>query len=261
MQLTLIKLGGSLITDKDKPFTAKKAVIARLAGEIKSALRGFRGKLVIGHGSGSFGHTVAAKYKTAEGISGKRGVKGLSLTAEAAVRINRIVAEQFLKKDLPVLSFAPLSMVTAEEGRVKTIFGEQLKLALKRNLLPVVYGDVILDEKRGCCIFSAEKILGIIARQLREKYAPIRMIHCGITDGVYDGRGETIGRLDEAGFDRLSKQIKGSRSVDVTGGMAHKVEECLEMARLGVRSWIINGTRRGDLRKAILGQSVRGTVI
>jgi isopentenyl phosphate kinase len=62
-ELVLLKLGGSVITDKTRPFTARLDVIERLAAEIKNALtdRGDDLRLIIGHGAGSFGHEAAAK--------------------------------------------------------------------------------------------------------------------------------------------------------------------------------------------------------
>ena len=63
--LVFLKLGGSLITDKNKPNTAQALVLARIAGEISATLKNNKGiKLLIGHGSGSFGHVAGEKYGT-----------------------------------------------------------------------------------------------------------------------------------------------------------------------------------------------------
>jgi isopentenyl phosphate kinase len=57
MELVFLKLGGSLITDKDTPRSPRRDVLARLAAEILYAHRQRpQMQLVIGHGSGSFGH-------------------------------------------------------------------------------------------------------------------------------------------------------------------------------------------------------------
>lgn len=147
-KLILIKLGGSVITDKSKPFTARPGAIKRLVGEIKQAGKIYKGKILIGHGSGSFGHTVAAKYKTQEGIDKKDSIN----------------------------------------GRPLAVFTSHIKKALEIGLIPV--------------------------------------------------------------------------SVDVTGGMLHKIEESLNLAKKANRpTLIINGNKKGNLFKVILGKGVNSTVI
>ena len=62
----LLKLGGSVLTDKSTPYSARKWEIERLAKEIKSALGD--NKLIIGNGGGSFPHQPAKKGKLKDGI-------------------------------------------------------------------------------------------------------------------------------------------------------------------------------------------------
>ena len=80
-----------------------------------------------------------------------------------------------------------------------------------------------------------------------------------ITPGVYDANGKVVPLLDSKAFSSLKENLKGAAGVDVTGGMLHKIEVCLRMARLGVESFIIDGRKRGDLLKAVLGEEVLGT--
>jgi len=259
--LILIKLGGSLITDKTKPFTPKEAVIRRLGREIKETLRSFPGRIIIGHGSGSFGHIVAAKYKTQNGIINQKSIKGLALVADAAIQINRIVIKNLLKVDLPVFSLAPASFLTATNQRLNEAFLKPILELLKQGLIPVIYGDVILDGQRGCCIFSAEKILNIFAKNLKKEFNVLRVIHCGDTNGVYDDNRKTIPVITQNSFREFQKAIGASGTTDVTGGMLHKVNESLKIARVGISSLIINGRKSGNLKKAILGGKARGTLV
>lgn len=118
--IILIKLGGSLITDKSKPYFAKTKTISRLAREIKKAhLEGV--KMIISHGSGSFGHTLASKYKTADGINKKEDVYGLCLVQQDAIAINRIVNQIFLRNKINCLSFIPSSFSYAKRKTKKDI--------------------------------------------------------------------------------------------------------------------------------------------
>lgn len=262
-KLVLIKLGGSLITDKNKAFTAHRKVIARLAREIELASKNFKGRIIIGHGSGSFGHTVAAKYKTQEGIINRNSLKGFPLVANAAKEINSIVMIEFLKIGLLAVSFSPVSFIESENRKPHKCFTEPIKRALDLNLLPVIYGDVVFDaEKQGFCIFSGEKSLNLLASNLKGVFKKISIIYCGETNGVYNALGEVIPKITPNNFKSFVKDIKGSAGVDVTGGMLHKVEESLEIAKkLGIRTVIINGSIKGNLQKAILGKDITRTII
>jgi hypothetical protein len=56
-ELVFLKLGGSLITEKANRYTARLDKLRSLAAEIRDALDEVKGlRLVVGHGSGSFGH-------------------------------------------------------------------------------------------------------------------------------------------------------------------------------------------------------------
>lgn len=260
-QLILIKLGGSLITDKNSAFYAKKKVISRLAHEIKDSLSD-KFDLIIGHGSGSFGHVVASKYQTQDGIVNKNSIKGLSLVADAAIQINRIVIKSFLDAELSVISFAPVSFITASNQKLNKILVNQIIMCLKIGVIPVIYGDVILDDKQGFCIFSGEKTLDILAKSLKNDYQSVKIILCGDTNGVYDSDGKTISKIDTSVFKKLASNIKGSGGIDVTGGMIHKVETSLKLAtHFGIETRIINGKSLGKLKRILLKNEVKNTTL
>lgn len=261
-ELIFVKLGGSIITDKKKEFTPKEEVIKRLGEEIKAAKKKLKADIIIAHGSGSFGHSVAAKYKTKEGMINDDSFTGFPLVADAAALINRIVIKNLSKVGLPVVAFSPLSLIMANEQTLAKVFIEPVEKSLELQFLPVLYGDVIMDSKRGFCIFSSEKIISILSGKLKDKYAKIRIIFCGDTDGVYDENGKTIEKIDGTNFSGFEKAITGSAGVDVTGGMIHKIKESLVMAvKFSIETVIINGTREGELEGALLGNKVNGTVV
>lgn len=260
-ELILIKLGGSLITDKNKPYVAKLMVISRLAQEIEDAQSPKYG-IIVAHGSGSFGHTLASKYGTVDGIKRKKDIYGLCLVQQDAIAINRIVNKIFLKNKLNCLSFVPSSFSFAQNKKLKAIFIEPIIAALNLGIIPIVFGDVILDEEKGCCIFSGEVTLDNLALELKKhSFTVKKVIQCGITNGVYDVHGRTINQITFKNFPRIEKQLGGSDGVDVTGGMHHKVKESLRLTLLGIKSLIISGKAPGNLKKAILGGKVKGTLI
>ena len=261
-QLILIKLGGSVITDKGRPFYARQRVIRRLGKEIKQAQREYDGRLIIAHGSGSFGHVLASKYKTHKGLVGKNSLKGLAETADVAAQINRIVVYNLLKVGLKVVSFAPASFIVAKSQRLYRAHLTPIKYSLKIGAIPLVYGDVIMDKDSGFCIFSAEKVLNTLIRGFAKDYRISKVIHCGRTNGVYNEDGKTIEKITQANFRKIKKQIGESEDVDVTGGMLHKVKESLKIAsKFGLEAAVINGTVSGQLAKAIAGEKFNGTII
>ncbi len=260
-KLILIKLGGSLITNKNKPYTAKPRVISRLAKEIKKALN-LGLKIIISHGSGSFGHTLASKYETADGIKRKKDIFGLCLVQQDAIAINRIVNKIFLANKIPCLSFIPSSFSFAKNKKLKAIFVGPIVEALKLGIVPVVFGDIIMDEDLGCCIFSGENTLNNLSFALQKQGFKVKkVIQAGITEGVYDLKGRVISRITPKNFEAVKKVLKEARGTDVTGGMLHKVEESLRMAKRGIKTWIINGCQKGNLYNAIISKPILGTLI
>lgn len=265
-ELVLIKLGGSVITDKRRAFCARESVIRRLGKEILEARKKGEEKLVIGHGSGSFGHVVAKKFETHKGLinkKNKKSVQGLVETSEAAGEINRIVVKNLIRVGLPVKSFAPASFLMAKEGRLEKGFFDPVKRALTIGVIPVIFGDVVMDMGMGFSIFSAEVSLNVLAQKLKREYRVTRMIHCTGTNGVYDAQGETIAKITPENFAGWKGEIGSAEGVDVTGGMSHKVEESLKMAKKwGIVTVIVNGARAGVLEEAIVGENLaKATVV
>lgn len=260
-ELILIKLGGSVITDKEKEYSAREDNITRLVREIKSALEKVKTKIVIGHGAGSFAHTPASIYKTKEGLVNSKSLFGMGVTEEAARLLNQIVVKKLISTKLPIYAFSPGSFLISDAKVCSKSYLDPIKKALEIGIVPVVYGDVVLDRKIGFTIFSTEKILSILARELKKDYK-IRMIYVTDVDGVYDQEGKTISQITAKNFDSLKTGILGAKGVDVTGGMLHKVEEALRLSKeIGIKTLIINGNRKEILKKAILGKEVKGTLI
>ena len=261
-ELILIKLGGSLSTDKSKALTPRMDVIKRLGNEIRDAQKGTKAKIVLAHGQGSYAHIPAAKYKTQLGNINKDSVKGFSIVADMATWPNRILVKEFIEQGIPAVSFSPLSFVFSDNQKLESMFTKQIEKALEIGIMPVIYGDVIMDSKMGFCIYSGEKTLDLLAYKLSKSYKIEKIIMAGDTDGVYDEKGKTITKITPSSFESIKSALGGSNSTDVTGGMLHKVEESLKLIKkLDTQVCILSGLSRGNLKKAILGRDVKGTLI
>src|SRR3989344_6696183 len=163
-KIILLKLGGSLITDKTKPYTARMKIVRNLAVQIKAALRkDSKLQLIIGNGSGSFAHYPAVKYKIRDGIKKEEQKMGFCEVQNAAANLNRIIVGELLKAGVKAMSINPSSMIVSQNGTIKKFFIDPLVGLLKLNITPVLYGDIVFDEKQGAKIFSTEQLLGYIA--------------------------------------------------------------------------------------------------
>ncbi len=258
-ELVLIKLGGSVITDKSRDYCAREKNISGLVKEIGSVLKGAGVKVIVGHGAGSFAHIPAKKYKTKEGIVNKDSLYGMSVTEEAAKVLNQLVVKKFISEKIPVYSFSPGTFLISDSKIYSKSYIDPVKKALEIEIVPIVYGDVVLDKKIGFTIFSTEKVLGIMADKL-SSYYKIRMVYVTDVDGVLDADSRVIPRITKSNFKSLKVGISGAKGVDVTGGMLHKVEEALVLSeKIKVKTQIINGLVPGRLKMAILGKEVIGT--
>ncbi len=259
--LTLIKIGGSLITDKTKPFTVRKKALALIAQEVQRAAQS--GKLIVlGHGAGSFGHIPATKYQTHKGLLNEKSYEGIAQVASAARQLNSIVMDALLEAGVLAVSVSPLSMMVAKNHELHSIYTDPIEELLKLGMLPVVYGDQMLDSAAGCTIFSTEKVLGYLGLALKNKgYVIDRIIHCGQTEGVYDAEGTVIPLITSDNFAVFKEAVGGSNGTDVTGGMLHKVEETMALARQGIPGLIIDGIEKGSLSRVMNGEEVVGTKI
>ncbi len=260
--LTFLKLGGSLITDKTRPHTPRPEVIARLAEEVAAACRRAPAlRLVLGHGSGSFGHVPARRYATRQGVHSREGWLGFVEVWREAAALDRLVVDALAEAGLPAIPFQPSASVTAHDGKVLAWDVTPLHRALEAGLLPVVYGDVIFDLERGGTILSTEDLFDFLARQLR----PQRVLLAGLEQGVWADFPQCtrlVSEITPENWQQVAPFLGGSAATDVTGGMFSKVQQSLALARTipGLEARIFSGVMPGMVERALNGEPV-GTVI
>lgn len=256
-----LKLGGSLITDKSMPKTPRLEVLQRLAREVALArAQSPELKILLGHGSGSFGHVEAARHGTAEGVRTPSEWLGFAEVWRVADLLSRMAVDALSREGVPVVRFSPSAGGMAESGRVREMPSEPIRAALEAGLVPVVYGDVMFDRKRGGTIASTEDIFVFLAQHLR----PERILLAGIESGVYADfprRTRILDRLTPATWEEHRAGVAGSSEADVTGGMAGKVELMLELVRQlpTLQVLIFSGRQPGAVTSALLGDPVPGT--
>lgn len=250
--VVFLKLGGSLITDKTQAYTVRRNVISRLATEVRQALDSApQMGLVVGHGSGSFGHWAAKPFGTRDGVRTPAEWRGYAEVAIAAARLNRVVVDAFFQAGVPVLSVQPSASARCHDGRLVHLDSHPIREALAHALVPLVHGDVCLDDTRGGTIISTEDIFVFLTSLLH----PSRILLAGETPGVLDPTGATIPQISPHSFPSLRDALAGSHGVDVTGGMQDKVARMVQLVQRHpeVRVRIFTGTEPHLLARALRG--------
>lgn len=258
--VTLLKIGGSLITDKKHRSTLRPEVLEQLAREILFALNEQPYMpLIIGHGSGSFGHFEANEHNTINGVATIEQWQGFASVNRIAGELNFYVASAFADKGIPIFRVQPSASVIAREGIIQNMEIQPIIRAVDNGLVPLVYGDVAFDEALGGTIVSTETVF----RYLTSKLPVKRILLLGEVDGVYDEKGKIIPHITPKNFDKIRTALKGSDGVDVTGGMSSKVQDMLQLAIQAPYPdvYILNGKVKNRVSDALLGKEIVGTLI
>ncbi len=256
----LIKLGGSLITDKTRARSFRPERVRRIARQIVRLRDHSPGiRIIVGHGSGSFGHFEAQKYRTAEGVQTERELQGFVKVGAVAAELSLLVQNEFLAARLPTMRFQPSSTVVASKKRIKSFDSRALALALDQQLVPLIHGDIALDESIGGTIVSTETLFA----HLVEKLGVQMIILLGEVDGVLDQNGELVPRITPSALADVRSVLAGSRGVDVTGGMLQKVETMVDLVRdcPSLTVTIADGQRDNILYDLLMNRRKIGTRI
>lgn len=262
MTLYFVKLGGSVITDTSKPDTAKVEEIDRLAKEIKLGIGS--NKLLLGHGSGSFGHVAVHKYGLEKGLSGQESIYGAALAHKTVHELNNIVINILTQNGISAIKFPPSAGGITRNGKISSWNAANIATALNYGLVPVVFGDLFIDSAKGVYAASTEQVFEYLATKIK----PDVVIVAGDIDGVFDmdpkinKNAKLIPHIDGSNIKQALKGTGGSLKIDVTGGMRTKLMFLYKIAkRYGAKCMIINATVPGRLQKALQGEEVVGTVI
>ena len=251
---TFLKLGGSLITDKTKVEHARKPIIRRLAREIKAAREARPDlQLVLGHGSGSFGHVAAKKHGTRAGVKDRAGWLGYAEVAASAARLNQILTDVLVAEGVPVVSLPPSTTARCDDGRLSYLDTFVLRTLLEHGLVPLVQGDVALDAVRGATIVSTEEVFIYLIRE----FQPTHILLAGEVAGVYEQpglNGAIIPVITPGNVAQYAAALGGSHGVDVTGGMLGKVQQMLDVVQRypALEAHIFSGAVRGNVQRLLI---------
>ncbi len=253
MQVTnILKLGGSVITDKKKHYSVRYVEVYRIAQEISLAYNKCSKRIVIVHGGGSFGHTTVTEHGGVEGLA------ALSQVVYFMRELNTVMVDALNAYGAPAIPVDTHAIFYRScEGDLHC-FCKPLEEAIGKGAVPVLYGDVIFG-CRGVEVLSGDEIVWKLSTVLK----PCKILFASDVDGVYDRPP------NEAGA-RLLKVVKlsnleaiefGSRGrTDVTGEMRAKLLYGLKYWHGGiVEALIFNGLKKGRIYNVLCGRDIPGT--
>jgi isopentenyl phosphate kinase len=257
--LMVLKLGGSVITQKDMPMTPNLDAIHRLAKEIARAKVD---RLVVVHGGGSFGHPLAKQYNIKQGYLEPSQVEGASRTHQAMLKLNKLVVDALICNNIAAFSVSPSSCILTKDDRIRVFFDKTLSKLLNTEFVPVLFGDVVLDTQKGFTILSGDQLISVIAMRFRAD----RIILGVDVDGLYtadpkdDPSAQLIPHITQPELKPLIHNIGAAQVTDVTGGMWGKIAELTRAIEAGIPAIVANASKDDYIYKALKGEVI-GTLI
>ncbi|HZD13454.1 MAG TPA: isopentenyl phosphate kinase, partial [Candidatus Binatus sp.] len=249
---TILKLGGSAITDKSQDLKPNLVTIHRAI----DSLVGFKDRLVLLHGGGSFAHPFATRAHVQDGYKSKTQFHGLMETELYLDQLSRIVQVALMQRGIGFAPLRPMSYLETNKGRISRVFFNPVEDALDLGLIPLSHGDVVFDSQIGFSIVSADQLASLFAVRLKA----LRVLFGSDVDGVYTSdpkRADDASLVKEVTMENYQKVRKGldkGSSRDATGGMLNKFDESLRLARTGCESIIFNLKRAESLELLLSGR-------
>ena len=243
--MILIKLGGSIITNKEKPLSARKKLIDKIVLSLKKIDE----PLVIVHGGGSFGHYWSVKYNM-HTKPDNYNTHGVSVVKNSMVELNKIILDSFLKNKLNPYCLPPTDFIFGNKPIPKKV--KEIEKIAKSNLIPITFGDALWFGKKKSYILSGDKIIAILAKILK----PRLCIFVLNVDGLYS----------DLKTKKLIHELKGQKplisksSKDVTGGMKRKMEEATKISKNGINVFFVNGNKPERIVDAVKRKKFHGTL-
>ena len=243
--MLLIKLGGSIITNKKKPLSAKRKTIDNIVYSFRKINEDF----VVVHGGGSYGHYWSVKYDMHTKPK-KYDPKGVSIVKNSMIELNTIILDSFLKNKMNPYCLPPTDFVMGNKPINKKIL--EIKKIANSGLIPITYGDALWYGNKKSYILSGDKIMSLLARVLRPRLS----IFVLNEDGLYSDM-----KTKKLIYDFKDEKIFIKKTLmDVTGGMTRKVAEASKISKMGLKVFFVNGNKPERIVNAINRKKFEGTL-
>lgn len=243
--MILIKLGGSIITNKEKPLSARRKTIENLSKNLKKVNE----SIVLVHGGGSYGHYWSVKYDM-HTKEKKYNLRGVSIVKNSMIELNKIILDSMIKNKINPYCLPPTDFMSGNRPIIKKI--KEIEKIAKSGLIPITFGDALWYGQRKTYILSGDKIMTYLAKVLRPRLSIFALNE----DGVYS----------DLKSKNLITELTGEKpsitdnTMDVTGGMTRKIEEASKISKIGMNVFFVNGNKPERIVKAIKNKKFEGTL-
>lgn len=252
--MILIKLGGSVITDKRRYRTFNEETVSRLCNEIAESDR----SVLIVHGAGSFGHVLAKRYALQDGLIDYGQVAAAARVQHDVRDLSSKVVDELLKAGIPAVSVPPGSCFVMDGGRLVAEDTEAIRALASLGIMPVLFGDVVTDRKKGFGICSGDQLMEFLGGLFK----PEKVVFVSDVDGLYDKDPKEhpdAVLIAEVTSATLAEVESGIGVDDVTGGVVAKMESMLRMSGDSRECVLVNGNVPGRLHSLLVGEEVIST--
>lgn len=254
--MILIKLGGSVITDKSEYKKFNREQTTRLCAEIAASGKG----VLVVHGAGSYGHVLSKQYQLQHGLQDFRQIPAVAQVQHDVRELSLNVVEEMIKVGMPAVSVPPGSCFVMDNGRLIVDNPEPIRALAHIGVMPVLFGDVVADRSKGFGICSGDQAMEALAKIFK----PDRIVFVSDVDGLYtadpkkDENAKLIPEVDGKMLDKLDSELTVA---DVTGGIRGKVDEMLKICGDSGECILVNGTIPGRLLSLLRGEDVPCTKV
>ncbi|VVB56494.1 Isopentenyl phosphate kinase [uncultured archaeon] len=249
--MQILKLGGSVITQKDRPQTADLEAIRRLAkmlgGLWKSGVR----DIVLVHGAGSFGHALVIQHRLDNGVKTEAQKLACAQTRAACAKLSAIVAQALLDEGVPAMVLPTGLLAVSTNKRISKFDEKKVLSCLAAGYLPILRGDMVPDASLGFSVCSGDQLVARLGKKAE------RIVLGSDVDGVL-ADGKVIPLITSQNFAKYESHLRPSDSPDVTGGMAGKVKELLSVK---VSAYVANALQPERLEALLQGKKTICTQI
>ena len=243
MGITVIKIGGSAITDKNTGEDYIEEVVSRVARELIPGR-----KYILIHGIGYSGHRKAKEHNLFSGL-GENHLAWARLRGEVSLMTRKILGI-LLDNGIPAVEVSLPEIMRTEDTETAEFRSDILREFIDLGFIPLMHGEAVLDPKNGLTVVSGDRIAVEIALAMDVN----EIIFGTNVDGILDPLGRRIERLRMENLNSIALWDIG----DFSGGMRNKIVEVMRLKDTRVR--IINLREDGNLRRALMGEDV-GTII
>ncbi len=251
----VIKMGGSVLSDKNLFNT----LIEDIAVLHKLGLSIF---LIHGGGAKISSKLNELKIKS-NFINGLRVTDDKTITSveNVLIEVNKEIvkslenqsckARQISSRENNVITVVPISNSLGFVGNPSNIKNDLLINLVKSNEIPVITS-LGLDDNRQTFNINADTAAGSIAKSLNAR----RLLILSDVEGVLDKNKKLISEINS------EKTIEMINEGTISGGMIPKINNCLDVAKNGVKAvCIIDGRKKHSILFELLSDKGSGTLI